>query len=384
MKNINYLAGALLAVFSALPAGAAEEGGSWKYRWIFDGDLAYDSNVFKLSPSSKRKLDGTNPSYKTSGRFKNMESNGDLILSPALKLETGDKRLRLGFGADLRLYAANPALSHLGLEFSADKRLSKRASAVFTSEFVPRRFQRNFMSDATDLTGHVGASERVYKAARYSQWANSLEYRYRFWKRKDGRVGVTGGLLLGHTARRYASPFKGRDRDVLRGEASARFDLLKGWRARLAYGYKVSDSPLKREVMVLDEAAFGLDLNANADPTETNIRTVQAVDRSFKAGTLSVGTTFSAGEDTELSLSYKSMRRSYTSGQAVDPDYKDREDKRGTFSAGLDRRVRKNLHFIAAFESVRQDTNRKGDPQSTGEVEDYAATRLKAGITYKF
>ena len=240
------------------------------------------------------------------------------------------------------------------------------------------------MSDATDLTGHVSASERVYKAGKYSQWANSLEYRYRFLKRKDGRVGVTGGLLLGYTSRRYDSPFKGRDRDVLRGEASARFALLKGWNARLAYGYKVSDSPVTREVQVLDEADFGLDLNANADPTETNIRTVQAVDRSFKSGTLSVGTKFSAGEATELSLSYKSMRRSYTSGQALDPDHVDREDKRGTFRAGLDRRVRKNLHFIAVFESVRQDTNRKGDPESAGEVEDYAADRVKAGITYKF
>lgn len=384
MKEIRTSA-ALLAVCAALAGGPACAGeGKWKQRWTLDGDLGYDSNVFKLSPSSKRKLDSGKASYETSGRFKDMESAGDLIFSPAAKLEAGNKKLRLGFGADLRLYSFNPAASYLGLDFSARRRFSKRSSAVFRSELVPDRYQRNFLADATDMTGHVGSSERVYKAASYSQWDNSLEYRYRFWKRKNGRVGLTGGLLAGHTSRRYNSAFKGRNRDVLRGEASARFALLKGWKAGLAYGYKVSDSPVTREVLVLDEAAFGLDLNANADATETNIRTVQPVDRSFRAGTLSVGTSFSAGERTELSLSYKRMTRSYTSDQPLDPDHRDREDARSVFRAGLRHRVRKGLHFTAAYERVRQDTDRKSDPASTGEVEDYTVDRLKAGVTYRF
>jgi hypothetical protein len=385
MKKIRTFAAALLAACAASSWGPAHAGdGKWKTGLTFDGDAGYDSNVFKLSSSGKTKLDSGNPSYKTSGRFKDMESNGDLILTPALKLETGNKALQLGFGADYRLYTLNPALSHLSLDFSADKRFTKRSSAVFRSGLVPRRYQRNFMTDATDTTGHVSASERIYKAADYSQWANSLEYRYRFWKRKDGRVGVTGGLLAGYTSRRYNSSFKGRDRNVLRGEASARFALLKGWRARLAYDYRVSDSPVTREVLVLDEAAFGLDLNGNAAATDTNIRTVQPVDRSFKSGTISVGTSFSAGAHTELSLSYKRMARSYTSSQALDPDHRDREDKRSTLRAGLDHRISKGFHFNAAIESVRQDTNRKGDPASTGEVADYASDRVTAGVSYKF
>lgn len=385
MKKIRVLTAALLAACAAFPAGPARAGdGKWKTGLTFDGDAGYDSNVFKLSSSGKTKLDSGNPSYKTSGRFKDMESNGDLILNPALKLETGNKRLRLGFGADYRLYALNPALSHASLDFSADKRFSKRSSVILKSDLVPRRYQRNFLYDAADTTGHVSASERIYRAADYSQWANSLEYRYRFWKRKGGRIGVTGGLLAGYTTRSYNSAFKGRDRDVLRGEASLRFALRKGWKARLAYGYKVADSPVTREVLVLDEAAYGLDLNGNADATETNIRTVQPVDRSFKAGTLSVGTSFSAGEHTELSLSYRRMARSYTSSQALDPDHRDREDKRTVLRAGLDHRISKGFHFTASIESARQDTNRKGDPASTGEIADYASDRVSAGIKYKF
>ena len=194
MKNIVSLAAALLLACGAAWAqeDAADGGGKngkWKTRWELAGDLGYNGNVFKLSPSSKKKLELVSPAYQASGRFKDMESVDDMIISPSFGVKTGDsKDLLLGLKADYNKYLRNPELGYLRLDFSAGKKFSKRSSVVLRSKLLPDRFQRNYLADATDLTGHVSPSERIYKAASYTQWLNSLEYKYRFIKQKNIRL----------------------------------------------------------------------------------------------------------------------------------------------------------------------------------------------------
>ena len=391
MKNKISLAGTLLLLTCACgwaqdeTNGAETKSRKWKTKWELAGDVGHNSNVFKLSPSGKSKLELNSPAYKTSGRFKDMESVDDYIISPSLGVKTGNKKdLLLGLGADYNKYLQNPKLSYLRLDFSAGKRLSKRSNAVFKSDLLPDRFQRNYLADATDLTGHVSPAERIYKAASYTQWLNSLAYKYRFIKQKKGRAGVAGSLLAGYGTRKYNDPFKGRDRNVLRAEAAAHFALTKDWNVKLAYDHRSVDSPVKREVLILDEALFNLDLNNNGFATDTNIRTVQPVDRSFKSGTWALSTRFSASKAVDFAASYKSMSRDYSSSQALDPDHKDRVDKRRTFRGEMDYLIRKGLHFTAAYEHVRQDTNKKGDPASTGEVLDYSVDKVTVGLAYRF
>lgn len=375
-------------------AHASSKPRSKRYQWQIkldaQGELEHNSNVFRLSPAQEGKIKLDLPGDQVSGRFKDMESVSDLIFSPSLAFKALIRRSLFGRKLSLRAgvryhqYRQNPKMSYANVGLSIQQEISKRSKLRFRSEYIPSRFRKNYLAEAIDDTGQVTRDERIYREGVYREWDVALDYKHRFLKRKKGKLGLTGDILVGYTLRRYDAPFEGRDKEALRGRLLVDLDLTKWWKADVEFTYESVDRPVGQEVLILDEPDFLVDFSGDGDQLDIDIRTVQRIDRSYVIQRIEVSTQFDLTKSLDFSAGYERFMRDYSSREPIDPIHIDREDRRDAIKLELDYRVWRGLNFKASYKQVIQKTNRSGDPGSLGEITDYKAMVFSGGLVYRF
>ena len=408
MKSRNHLL-PLLCCFACLAAahapGFAQEGGvpraqprrpqpnssAWSFRTDLSAEFEYDDNLFLLRNSVKDRLETNGPADVASGRFRDMESPTDVLVTPSLGIELkgpglGGRVLELTAAIRSPMHTENPERDYFELSAGLRHALGGGAGKFgLRIDWIPDRFTKNYLADATDPVGPVTDDERVYLAGRYEQLDITVEYRLPLVPApKAGGFSLDGSAELRFRDRSYDSPFSGRDRDSttvalgldagLSPKASLSFDV----------SYEDSESPTTNEVMILDEPDYGVIFNGDADATDADVRTVQATDRSFKEVALRAGLKLVSGASSDVRLWVERQQTDYPSNLAFDEAYRNREDDRTTFGVAIETDLGKGLKGQLAAEFASQDTARPADPGATGEEADFDRFVIGLSVGYRW
>lgn len=396
------LSAALIAVFlfssglayAATSREAKDKAGS-KWQATADAELAYATNVYNLSSDQQSQLEANVPADQTSGRFNDMDSVEDFILTPGLKLSgkmpgLGGKEFQIKPGVAYNLYAQNTKKSHfeLGLDMRHD--LGDSGTLGLDISYAPEVFKKNYLADATDLVGPVADSERVYKPATYDSVGADLSYRHRLWK--GGKVetagtsieSVHGTVIIGFQNREFSAPFKNRDEDSVRAGAGLDMDFSNNLALGVSYMVESVETPAGTEVLILDEADFSFDFNGDSDILDKNLRSVQKVDRSRLEHVVAVKARIKLGKNWTGQARYDYRLQDYSSTERFDSTYANREDVRHRLGLGLQRELTGRLTLGLGWELVQEDTSRGPSPSiDPAEPKSYDAMTFTAGLSYR-
>lgn len=338
-------------------------------------ELALDDNVYRLRDRNKRRLEANSPADQASGRWNDMESEDDFILSTDLRAAwKGPNEFRLG--AAMESFAENGARNHLALYGGADLALGRRLTLGLSVRWESETFKMNYLADATDLTGFVDDFERVYRPGTFEALQAKANLRYLIWR--NGESKVHGSISAGRAERAFESPFQGRDQEAVSLGAGLEFDWGE---PELALRITLTDveSPTRNEVLVLDEPEVLADLNGDGDAADFNRRTVQAVNRSRQEVSVRV-----AGKYGRVRVWVEREKSDFYSRLPFDLNHRDREDAGTSFGGSVEVDVANNVDGRLSLEVTDLDSNRRGDPDPALDEGDYENRVISFSVAWRF
>lgn len=377
-----------LSVFLARPVAAQQ----WHPSARVATEVRAETNPFLLTSAQRDRLAAPSAGDSISGRFRDMERASDVIPVAAADVSLtgpglGRRDLQVSSAVSYEANVRNAARRHAELEFTVEQALPKAGRARLRADWRPSYFWKNYLSDATDGNGdgNITSDERIYSPGTSNEVDLTLNLRRRLMKARDTRpVELLGEVEVGYFTRSYDAPFAGRDRRGPGAGAGLTANFGKHWTTGLDYTVQSLHADVGREVMVLDETAFGVDFNGVNGANDTDARAFELVDRSRLEHNIqaSVGTELS--QTVTLSVAYARRMRVFSSKLPFDVADRDRRDTRNELEAGLAVRVAHGLRLTLSGSTARQTTNRAGDPGSTGDVADYSRSVIAAGLAYRF
>ncbi len=381
---------AVLLVLAAqfFPAGRAlaqQPGPSWRPRMRLQGEVRYDNNPFLLDATRKQRLEAPSAADSVNGRFRDMQNATDIIPVASADVALGfpgafGRPLEISADAAYEANVNNAHRRHAELSFALEQALPKAGRTRLRAEWRPSYFWRNYLSDAIDDNGdnNIEPSERIYRPGTSDELDLTLNVRRRLLKR------IRGELEAGYFTRTYAAPFDGRDRRGPGAAAGMSLEIGKRSTAGVDYAFQSLQSDVAREVMILDETAFGVDFNGINGASDTAARAFELVDRSRVEHNVELSVQTELSDAVTLALGYARRMRVFGSSQPYDVADRDRRDTRNEFTAELTVRVRHGMRFTVSGAAARQNTNRGADPGASGEVADYSRSVVTAGLAYRF
>jgi len=355
--------------------------------WSLKLNTEWSDNVFKLSEKQMDRFNLNNPGDEISGRYNDMESINDLIFSiePKFKMETKNGLFKRMFSLTGKLnyqfYSRNTKKSFFKLSLSAKQKVSKNGTIIIKAKYIPSSFKKNYLLDATDTTGSVSSSERIYHEAVYSKTDLSGAYRHRF---NMGSLKINSDFFMGYGNKSYNDEFPGRNQDAFYAGVALKLKPSKLWDLYLEYTYESVKSPITKEVMILDEPDYQIDFNNDGDFADNNRRTEQTVNRSHYSNNLEFVFSVMPVKRLAIYAGAELTFKDYLSSEPIDPNYKDRNDSRTEFMLGFEYQILKKLSLMVEYKNINLQTDRPEDPGSVGEETDYITNIVKAGIQWKF
>ncbi|MDA7936651.1 hypothetical protein N9B90_01790 [bacterium] len=358
--------------------------------------VGHDSNVFRLSDRSVDRLKLGQPADDLSGRFRDMNEVDDALLDLDLAfmrkgvgLDGRDLDFVFEIGADL--YSANSIKNSPHIEFEAIQDLAKGRELRARIGYEYGRFRRNYLYDATDLTGKVSEEERIYRSGEFNELAAAVEHRFRLWQKKKKQDSILKELGLRElecrveagVGRRQYDNFANRDRDTLSAKMQIVSRVGKDWRLGLSYHGRYINTPGGTEVLVLDEDDFGVDFNGDGDATDSNRRTEQRVDRDRIDHRVAADLRWQFAKSSELRLGYELMLQDYLSNEPFDLNNNGRTDTRHMITSRIEHKVAKSVFLGARATWMDEESDRRavGDED---EESSYGRWQVFLTITAKF
>lgn len=364
----------------------------WRWDLFFEEKLSYDSNVFRFSDDLLDRFDEDRPGDSVSGRFDDMDAEDDFVLSSSLKLVSkvsgiGD-RLRIIPSIKYDYFTQNERKSHPTFGLSVDLDVGSGTEFDLDLAYELDAFSRNYLEDATDPTGEVEASERVYDSGVYDEAYARLTYRTRLWKRPkktesflDARR-VEGFAKLGYARRVYDSPFSNRDRNSVNVVLGVSTEFGKRWKLDLAYDFDFVATDDGREVLIRDEADFGVDFNGDGDAVDVKRRTEQKVDRSHLDHAVNLRLRYDIAKRWKAWAGYQFRFQDYLSEERFDT-HRGREDFRHRVNAGVGWEIdsRWSLELEGKWTMEEAEKNNFGDED---EETEYGRFLISIALILKF
>lgn len=350
----------------------------------------YDDNVFLLDTGRKNDVASPSAAEVASARYADMDDAADLVttLGAAVDLKRpglSGRTLTISPAVAYELYARNSARSNVAVGLSVEQDLPRSSRLRLQARLSPEHFTKNYLADAVDadLNGTIGDAERRYDSGEYREAEVSLDYRFRVAKSTRAHpFGASLQLGAGYYDRAYAEPFGGRDLAGPTAEARALLTLSRRVSVDVTYGFASLSGDPADQVVLLDEADIGEDLNGNGNSTDPDVRVVTPVDRSRTEHSLGGEVRVEVGKRVDLDLGYEHRWRSYSSDEPLDVTHLDRRDSRDRFGAELGMRLSPRVKLRLGGEAASQDTNRPGDPGAADDTSDYTRFRAGLGLTY--
>lgn len=383
---------AVLLLFASGVVGAQAAPDTTKRPWTVGGrvrlGMERDDNVFRLSQAQLIDLAEPTASQLQSGRYAQMTSGGDNILVTRLEgvIEgpglTG-RPVRLLPTITVERYGANTERSNIALGLEVEQDLRRGRQLQLHADYVPRYFHRNYLADAVDLNADrsIQGAERVYGRGDYREFELRADYQHRLRDSKRNQpLRVYGIVGLGWSDRAYDAPFSARSHSGPIARAHLRVEPRRTITLVTTYNLALLSSPVRDQVVLVDESLFGRDLNGNATTTDANVRVVSLVDRSRTEHQIEQRATVVLLDRLEVTglLSYR--WREFSSQEPLDIANRDRSDRRLEFGATAEYRLRRRLRLFGGATVAEQRINQLEDFGGEGTVDDYRRTRMHLGI----
>ncbi|MFQ5328830.1 MAG: hypothetical protein ACE5D4_02445 [Thermodesulfobacteriota bacterium] len=375
----------------------AQESGLAALKPVIDGEIKYDSNVYNFSSTQANRLDANSAASQASGRFTDMESADDLIVSPRVRLTTkvpgiAGRDLKLKPSLSYNYYLLNQKKSHAKLGLKAENSLGGGSRLGVEIGYRPKVFKKNYLSGTT-----VGADKAtlpanwIYSTAEYSDVNLDVTYSRPLWKRVKGSRSasgikkIDGEVLVGFGSRSYDGPFGNRDEDTIRVGLALDFKLRNRVGLTTSYLLEFIDTPGGTEVLLRDEAGFGEDFNGDVDTIDQNVHIVKNVDRSRTEHALAIKATKPLENDWDGYAKYDLRIQDYKSNEKYDITRVDRQDIRHRVRVGVKRAFDKNLTYGFGLSLAREKANRDGAiGKGSAESRSYTRVTLSGNISYRF
>lgn len=383
---------AMLLLLASSAAGAQAAPDSTKRPWTFGGRVRVamerDDNVFRLSEAQLVDLAYPSSAQLTSGRYALMESGADNILVTRLEgvIEgpglTG-RPVRIIPALTFERYGTNVERSNVALGLEVEQDLRRGRQLQFRADYIPQYFQRNYLADAVDLNSDLSiqGAERVYRRGDYREFAMRADYQHRLLDSKRNQpLRVYGIVGLGWSDRAFDAPFSARDHAGPTVRARLRVEPRRTVTLLTTYDLALLSSPVRNQVVLIDEILLGEDLNGNASTTDENVRVVSPVDRSRTEHELSQQATVVLSDRLEVSgvLSYRWRR--FSSQERLDIANRDRTDRRLEYGATAEYRLRRGLRLFGGVSFGEQRLNQLEDLGGEGTVDDFRRTQTHLGV----
>lgn len=379
----------LAFVITAVRPTAAQ---TWRLGARAGTEIRHDGNPFLLTVAQRARLAAPSAGDSISARFRDMESATDVIPVAAAQLALtgpglGGRDLEIATDVSYDANIDNARRRHAEVTFAMEQTLAKSGRLRLRADWRPSYFWKNYLSDAVDLSGdgNITSDERRYSRGTSHELDLTLNYRRRLLKAREGRaVELRGELDVGYFTRGYDAPFPGRDRRGPGAGLGVSAELGRRWAVGLDYRLQSLVSDVTREVMILDETAFGVDFNGVNGATDPDARAFEFVDRSRLEHNVQVSIETEASKTVTLRVAYARRMRVFSSTQPYDVADRDRHDTRNELEAELAMRLAHGLRLTLSGSIAKQTTNRAGDPGSTGDISDYTRSVVAAGLAYRF
>ncbi|MFQ5354202.1 MAG: hypothetical protein ACE5DR_04580 [Thermodesulfobacteriota bacterium] len=394
---------ALTGLFGGAASGAAA--GGWKWKADAGIGFAYDTNVYKFSTTQSNRFDANSTADQTSGRYNDMDSEGDFIFTPQVKatLKTqgpGGRTFSVKPSVAYNVYSQNMEKNAFEFGLDLEQEVGAHSDVGLELEYSPNNFKKNYLSGAvdTDLTFSVGLptsiiqdNEEIFSPAHYDKAKATLSYGRRLWK-KPGKASanleldaVSGRVLAGYESKSYDAPFSVRDESRLFAGLEVELDLYKSTSFTFDYLFKSISTDVGTEVLIRDEADFAFDFNGDGDTLDTNVGTTQNVDRSRNQHSLGAKASTKIGDGWKGYAKYEVRFTSYKSDETFDVTRVDRSDTRQKVGVGLKGELAPRWTMDIGWTLTHNEAARDGlVVTDKAEAKSYNKHVLAALISYRF
>lgn len=388
------ICGIVALVLCAGGARAEESELRWRWDLFLEEMVSYDSNVFRLSDKLRDRREEDRPGDRISGRFDNMDSESDVVVSSNLVLVSkvtgfGDRRIRIIPSIRNDYFTHNDSKSHMTFGLSVDRDLRSGTNISLDLAYELNVFAKNYLLDATDLTGRVSASERVYDRGEYDEAFVGITYETRLWKRKkktesflDARR-IEGFAELGYARRDYDRPFFNRDRNVVNLALGVTTKFSKRWKLDLGYEFEFVSTGNGKEVLVRDEPDFGIDFNGNGNTEDLKRRTEQRVDRSRMDHSVDLRLRYDITKRWETWAAYRFGFQDYFSEERFDT-HRDRKDLGHSVQAGVGWEIDSRWSLELEGRWLEEEANKRAFGDDEERETDYERFIVSFGVIVRF
>jgi opacity protein-like surface antigen len=305
-------------------------------------EFEHSDNIFGLMDSQQSKMEAGATEDLKSGRFNDMESISDNIVSPLFGVIYSFKGLD---GEDLNLsarmrynyYMENQEKSYPETRICLKNDIGKKGALVLQGDFLFDFFNKNYLTgyDDENENGNISRDERIYSPAIYDEYEASLAYEHEIFKDRGQALSqVEVKPFFGYSIRAYNSPFDNRGRQSTFIGVELALEFVSRIDLELVYQFENNRYPGDDELVLYDETGAEIDVN-NDGEIGANAPLVTPVDRSAYRHTLEINPSIKISKELQFYLGYEERTSDYTSDNPLDIDHFEKTLCRQRVKAGI-------------------------------------------------
>ena len=388
MKLIKIALPALLALcltislHSFVPSALAQSEGDRQVGFYSDVTLEYSDNIFRLTDSQQTSLKAGAPEDAENGRFRDMESVSDYLLSPTIGVAYDtrglwDKDLSLSARVKYNHYMENREKRHPEARIRLRNDIGEKGVLCLEGNFLFDFFKKNYLAGYNDENnnGNIARDERIYSQAVYNEFEGLLSYKHELFKDNESLLSQADVRpFLGYSTRSYNAPFYNRDRHVLFGGLETTLEFLSRLDLELVYRYENLHASGDDELVFLDETILANDMNGDNE-IKANAALITEIDRSARRHTLEINPSLKLSKNALLFLGYEKRVSDYTSENPLDLDHYKNTSYRQRIRAGIRYNLSKSWSTEVEYRQTEDEDDEDGD---------YSENRFAFSIRYDF
>jgi len=347
---------------SAEQKDAVKKASDTKLKLYAEAEVEYTDNVFRLNESQISKMEANAAEDEVGGRFKDMYSVSDYIISPeiGLNFNSGSPlggKLSLTSWMRYNYYTSNRDSSYTEGRVRLKNSLGQKGALALEGNFLFGFFKKNYISGVNDTNenGNATREERIYSHAIYDEYEGTISYEYKLINNKDAWIsGLDIQPFTGFGIRRYNSTFSNRDQDITFMGLGLNFEFISKIDLEIIYRYEGVSTPGNRELILFDETVEASDVNGDVEIKE-NAPLITGIDRSSGRHSIEINPSIRFSKDTLLFLGFRKRVSAYKSDNKLDIEHYDRNAYRDQIRAGIRHDFSKKWTAEAEYSRTNED-----------------------------
>lgn len=295
--------------------------------------IEYTDNVFRLTDSQISRMEANDSEDVASGRFNDMDSVSDYIVSPEAGLSVDSDS---PFGGEFSMtswirynwYKENPKASFPEGRIRLRNSIGEKGTLTMEGNILFDFFKKNYLSgvDDSNENGNIPREERIYSPAIYDEYEGIIAYEHEIIDNNDERIsGLSIEPFAGYRIRRYNSMFSNRDQDIASLGIELDLELISDIDLEMIYLYEDVSTPGNRELVLFDETVSMTDQNDDGE-IERNAPLMTVIDRSSSRHTIEINPSIKLTKDTRIFFGYEKRIAECASNNSLDIEHYNQEE----------------------------------------------------------